>query len=303
MKKENVILRSMMFVPTYKEKFLDKAINSNADAIILDLEDSVPASFKEKARSITKKYLESGKFKNIQTYVRLNPIESKLLFEDLDYVLHKDVDGFMLSKIYTADDMIYYDKLFSQLEHENDIEVGSFYFTPLIETTSAVMDVYNIAKASDRTVALTFGGEDFLNDLVGLHGEPPRTFDHPRAAIATAARAANILPIDTPYLAIKDHNGFIEEETVSFEMGFAGCLLIHPEQISLAHKCFTPNEKEVERSRKIVEAIERANKKGSGVAVLDDGKMVGPPMRKRAEKVLDIMDRINKKENMRNKNE
>ena len=294
MKKEDIILRSMMFVPTYKEKFLDNAINTNADALILDIEDSVPAPFKEKGRKIIKKYLDKGKFKNIQTYIRLNPIESKLLFEDLEYVLHKDVDGFMLTKIYTADDMIYYDKLFSQLEYENNIEVGSFYFTPLIETTSAVMDVYNIAKATDRTVALTFGGEDFLNDLVGLHGEPPRTFDYPRAAIATAARAANILPIDTPYLAINDHEGFIEEETISFEMGFAGCLLLHPEQIPLAHKCFTPKKEEVERSKKIVKAIEKANEEGSGVAVLDDGKMVGPPMRKRAEKVLEIMEKINK---------
>jgi citrate lyase subunit beta/citryl-CoA lyase len=190
--------------------------------------------------------------------------------------------------------MIYYDNLFTQLENEKGIENGHFCFTPLIETTSAVMDVYNIARASKRTVALTFGGEDYLNDLEGLHGEPPITFDYPRAVIALASRAAGILPIDTPYLGVKDFEGFKKEEKISFEMGFAGCLLVHPVQISLANECFTPDKKEVERSRNIINAIKKSKEKGSGVAMLGD-KMIGPPMAKRAENVLKAIDLIESK--------
>lgn len=291
MKNKRMLLRSMLFVPTYKEKFIDHAIESDADAIILDLEDSIPDQFKPHAREIIKSNIGKRVFKDTCTFVRLNPIESKLLFEDLQNVLHRDIDGFMPTKIYTAEDMIYYDKLITQLENEHGIEEGHFKFAPLIETTSAVMEVYDIAKASKRTVALCFGGEDYLNDLEGIHSEPPKTFDYPRAAIALAARAAGVLPIDTPYLAVRNTEGFLKEEQLSFEMGFAGCLLLHPIQIELAHKCFTPSEEEVERSINIVRAINDAKNKGSGVAMLGD-KMVGPPMRKRAEKVIEIMGLI-----------
>lgn len=292
--KENLLLRSMLFVPTYKEKFINHGLEADADAIILDLEDSIPDQFKQDARENIKRYLEMGKFKNKLVFVRLNSIESNLVFKDLEYVLHEDIDGFVLTKIYTAEDMTYYDKLITQLEDANGIEHFHFAFAPLIETTSAVMDVYNIAKATKRNVAITFGGEDYLNDLEGLHGEPPLTFNYPRAVIALAARAAKILPIDTPYLAIKDEEGFIKEETISFEMGFAGCLLVHPIQIELAHKCFTPKPEEVKRSEEIVKAIEISKKEGSGVAMLGK-KMIGPPMEKRARKVLDIMKKIERR--------
>jgi len=289
--KKDILLRSMLYVPAYNKKFIDSALKCNADALIIDLEDSVPDEFKQVARINTKEYLDNGLFANKKIFIRLNPLESKMVFEDLKYVLHADVTGYQLSKIYTADEMLYYDELFTQYESEYGFEEGYFKFAPLIETTSAIMDIYNIAKATKRTVALCFGGEDFLNDLTGLHGEPPRAFDYPRAALALAARAADVLPIDTPYLTLNDSEGFIAEETVSFEMGFAGTLMIHPKQIPLAHQCFTPKEEEVQRSMAIVEATKEAQKRGSGVAMLN-GKMVGPPMRKRAEKVLSIMELI-----------
>ncbi|MFC0013755.1 MULTISPECIES: CoA ester lyase [Allobacillus] len=294
MSKQKFVLRSMLYVPAYNKKFIDSALNSKADAIIIDLEDSVPDMYKQEARQITKEYLGKGLFKDKTLFIRLNPIESKMVFEDLKYVFHSDVTGFQLSKIYSSEDMIYYDKLFTQFESEHGFEEGKFKFVPLIETTAAVMDIFNIAKVSERTIALCFGGEDFLHDLSGLHGEPPKAFDYPRAAIALAARGAGILPIDTPYLSLDDTKGFMEEESKSFEMGYAGCLLIHPKQIEVANACFTPKKEEVERSKRIVTAIKDAKERGSGVAMLD-GKMIGPPMRKRAEQVIEIMNVLESK--------
>ena len=286
-----MLLRNMMYVPAYKEKFIDKSLTAQADAIIYDLEDSVPVPFKPDARKILKKYIDEGAFKGKTVFVRLNPLESNMLSEDLKYVLHEDIFGFMPSKVYTAADMDYYDKLISQLEAENGIEIGHFKFTPLIETTSAVMDIYNICRQTKRTIAVCFGGEDFLNDLEGLHKEPPRSLEYPRASIAIAARAAGVQPIDTPYLAIHDEEGFIKEESISFEMGFAGVPILSPRQIPLANQCFTPDAEEVKRSEKIVEACRKSSEEGSGVAMYN-GKMIGPPMRKRAEKVLEIMELI-----------
>lgn len=292
---ERILLRNMMYVPAYREKFIEKSLTAPADAIIYDLEDSVPAPFKADARKILREYIDKGVFKNKTVFVRLNPLESNMLSEDLKYVLHEDITGFMPSKIYTAADMDYYDKLITQLEAENNIPIGHFKLTPLIETTSAVMDIYNIAKQTKRTVAVCFGGEDFLNDLEGLHKEPPRSLDYPRAAIAIAARAAGVQPIDTPYLGIHDEDGFIHEEDISFEMGFAGVQILSPRQIPLANKCFTPDEEEVKRSEEIVAACKQSAAEGSGVAMYN-GKMIGPPMRKRAEKVLEIMELIKRNE-------
>lgn len=292
---ERLLLRNMMYVPAYREKFIEKSLTAPADAIIYDLEDSVPQQFKPDARRILEKYIKEGAFKDKTVFVRLNPLESNMLSEDLKYVLHSDITGFMPSKIYTAADMDYYDKLITQLEAENNIKTGHFKFTPLIETTSAVMDIYNICKQSKRTIAVCFGGEDFLNDLEGLHKEPPRSFDYPRAAIAIAARAAGVQPIDTPYLAIQNEEGFIKEESISFEMGFSGVQILSPRQIPLANRCFTPDEEEVKRSEEIVEACRLSSLEGSGVAMYKD-KMIGPPMRKRAEKVLEIMELIKNNE-------
>ena len=242
------LLRSVLFVPAYRKSFLDNGLKANADALVLDLEDAVPFEFKSEARLNISKYLSEDRFKNNKTFVRLNSLDSKLLFQDLTHLINVDIDGFMLTKVSSPDDITYYDKLMTQLESENHIKQGHFKFITLIETNSAIMDAYRIAKASSRNIALAFGGEDFLDDLHGVHGEPAHSFIYPRAAIAIAARAAGILPIDTPYLRLNDLKGFIEEERKSFELGYAGCLLIHPKQVTDCNNCFSPSMEEVLRS-------------------------------------------------------
>ena len=105
--KKDILLRSMLYVPAYNKKFIDSALKCNADALIIDLEDSVPDEFKQVARINTKEYLDNGLFANKKIFIRLNPLESKMVFEDLKYVLHADVTGYQLSKIYTADEMFF----------------------------------------------------------------------------------------------------------------------------------------------------------------------------------------------------
>ena len=133
-----MIYRSLLYTPAYKKKYMSSALSSGSDALIIDLEDSVPDIFKEGARKNIRDFLDQGLFAGHTIFIRLNPIESKLLFQDLEAVLHSDITGFMLTKIYSADDMIYYDKLISQLEIENGIETSHFSFIPLIETTAEV---------------------------------------------------------------------------------------------------------------------------------------------------------------------
>lgn len=289
---ENKSLRTMIFVPGYMTKFLDGAINFHADALILDLEDSVPDAFKSDARKNIKDYLDKNVYKQ-QVYIRLNTISSGMLMEDLKYTMHENTDGFMFSKTVDEKDMDYYDKLLTQLEIDNNFPVGKFKICPLIETGSAVLRAYQIAKSSTRVVALAFGGEDYLTDLDGLHEEHGTSLLVPRSLIVLAARSAKIEAIDTPYLNIRDTVGFDKEVKLARELGFSGALIIHPTQIDIANRAFTPSKEEIEEAHRIINAIEDSKSKGLAVTLLD-GKLIGPPMRTRAYNVIAKLEKINR---------
>ena len=287
------LLRSMLYVPAYKENLIEKSLTASADAIIYDLEDSVPQVCKEKARMILEKHILSGIFQKKLTFVRINCLESDWLLEDLKHVFYKDIDGFVLPKINTAEELKVFDEMLSKMELDYGIENGHFKLIPLIETAEAVLDALAIARVTKRTIALGFGGEDYLNDIQGTHGNPPCAFDYPRATIVMAARATGILPIDTPYVGIRDEEGFLVEKRQSYEMGFAGVQILSPRQIEWAHQCFTPNEEEVKRAEAIVEAWNHAMEDGTAIAMYQD-RMIGPPMKKRAENILALMDQVRK---------
>lgn len=280
----------MTFVPGYMTKFLDKAIEFKSDALILDLEDSVPLKDKQKARENISKYLKDRKYSQ-QIFIRVNPIDSGMLFDDLDAVLYDATDGIMFTKVIDEKDIIYFDKLLSQLENDKGFPQGKFKICPLIETGSAMIKSYDIAIASSRVNALVLGGEDYLTDLDGLHKEHGISLLVPRSLVVMAARTAKIDAIDTPFLDIKNTEGFEKEVKLARELGFSGTLIIHPTQIEIANRNFTPSEEEIDEAKKIIEAIELSKEKGLGVALLD-GKLIGPPMEKRAQNIIAKIKRI-----------
>lgn len=278
------ILRSMTFVPAYNTRFLDKAVAFESDAVILDLEDAVPWSYKERARENLRAYLDADRFRQA-VYVRVNAIETGLLMRDLEVALHPRTSGIMFTKIRDERDIVYFDKLISQLEGDRGYDDGTFKFCPLVETASAVMRSYEIAIASPRMIALAFGAEDYLRELDGLHREHGASLLVPRSMIVMAARAAGIEPIDTPFLDIRNLDGLRSELSLARELGFSGSLLLHPSHIGPANDIFSPSQAEIAEAQSIIAAIDAASSTGSGVALID-GKLVGPPMEKRAREVL-----------------
>lgn len=281
---QGFFFRNLLYVPAYQENFIEKSLKVNPDAYIYDLEDSVPLPFKEKARTILKSYINSSRLKG-NIFVRINSLEQNMLQEDLEAVAYPDIMGFLLPKVEQAEDLVTFDEKLTLIEEKRNLSAGYFKVIPLIETTAAIMNVNQIANGSVRVIAMCFGAEDFVNDLLGTKDEVSEVLQFPRAAMVIAAKAAGILAIDTPYMAVHDEKGFLEEEMRVSRLGFDGVQLLSPRQIELANICFTPSEEEVQKSRKIIDAWERAAKDGTGVSMLD-GKMIGPPMRKRAEKIL-----------------
>lgn len=283
-------LRTMTFVPGYMRKFLEKARAFASDALILDLEDSVPDAFKCDARRFIRECLDERLFCQ-QVYIRVNSIESGLLMEDLKAVLHSSVHGIMFSKSRDERDIVYFDKLLSQLEREHGFEQGRFKMCPLIETGSAVLRAYQMAVASPRTRALAFGGEDYLTDLDGLHLEHGASLIVPRSLLVIAARSAQVEAIDTPFLDIRNPDAFRREVSQARELGFSGQLILHPSQIAIANEIFTPSAEEIDESRRILEAIRKSEAEGLGVALLE-GKLIGPPMSARARHIENKLARI-----------
>lgn len=289
------LLRSMLFVPAYSEKFIDKAIDCDADAIIFDMEDSVPPTKRVDARQILSGYLEKKTFSGRQLFIRVNELDTEDLEEDLKVIQDGQILGIVAPKIRNTEDIDAFVKKMEECEARCGLEAGTLKILPLIETADAVLNVQSIAGSNERVIALLFGGEDFLDSIWGRHDYPPKAFDVPRAMVAMAARMHGILPIDTPYLDLKNEEGFKQEERESCSLGYAGILLVNPRQIPWAHECFTPSEEEIAEARAIMEAVENAKITGGSIATLN-GKMIGPPMRKRAQKVVQIADLIKAKE-------
>jgi citrate lyase subunit beta/citryl-CoA lyase len=275
----------MFFIPGHVDKYLEKAHQIPADSLILDVEDSVPPVKKQKARDNIKKILESGRLREKQVIIRINELDTGMLLKDLGAVLHPDVMGIMPAKVYSKQDMAFFNEVLNQYEYELGLEKGYFKIIPLIETLLSFENINTIANSCERLIALAFGGEDYLKELGGAHGENDHTFDYPRTKIAIAAKAAGLQAIDTPYLDVHDMEGFAAREQKSKDLGFEGCLLIHPKQIELANECFSPSRKEYEKASKIYEAVKESDEKGLSVALLD-GVLIGPPMQKNALKTL-----------------
>ena len=285
------LLRSMLFVPAYNEKFIKKAMECETDAIIFDMEDGVPKEKRKEARIILKKYLESKAFQGRQIVLRVNPLQTDDLPEDLKLITDDQIMGIITPKISDAGNIKAFEALLDFVENREGLPSGSLKLLPLIEKAQAVINVDSIASASKRNIALLFGGEDYLDSVSGKNDCPRHLFDMPRTMIVMAARTHGLLPIDTPFLDIKNEEAFMAEEGESCAMGFAGCLIVNPIQLLWCKKVFSPSQEEIAHAKNIIEAVEKAQAQGANEIVIN-GKMVGPPMYKRAVKVMELKEQI-----------
>lgn len=285
------LVRSLLYVPTYNEKYMLSAFQSEADVLILDLEDSVPFSQKVMARENLLKIANEATRFNGHIIVRLNSLaDPEQVIEDLKYINIDSVNGFMLPKVNNAEDLLTYEHLIKQQFGENEL-----YFIPLIETSLVILYLKEIAEFK-RVKGLAFGGEDYITDLHGKHGKSTAIFEFARVQIVNAARAFGKKTIDTPFLALDDHAGFMAATENASELGFDGMQCIHPSQLQRLNQLLTPDEVEYEHSIKIVSKIDEAKQSGKGVIIFN-GKMIGPPMVKRAQNIINSYELIQAKKN------
>jgi len=293
-KRTDLLLRSLMFVPGHNEKLIEKALVSEADALIFDLEDSVmPVSNKEIARNTIKDYVSepyhlgyskiSDSKKSI--FVRVNDRESGELLEDVTKLTLPGVTGFVYPKSRTGKDIYFFDKLLETIEYDKGIAPGHFKIIPLIETASAVVNIQDICDSSERVIAVALGCEDFLADLEGGDDYYHSLFV-PRALIAMTARATGVIPIDTVHIDVHNLKDLEENVKLAKTFGFEGMLILNPKELPLAHKYFSPSEQEINDAYEMLKLSKQAENEGKGVAVINN-KFIGPPMVIAAKKLID----------------
>lgn len=280
------LMRSLMFVPAHNERLMNSAIRSEADVLLLDIEDSVqPVANKQVARDNIVRYIAEKKLSKHLVFPRINDRESGQLLKDLTQLTVEGVDGFMYPKSYTGQDIYFIDKLLETIEYEKGFPIGTFKLIPLIETSAAVLNAQEICKASNRVIAIAFGCEDFITDLEGVHDSEHLSLFTPRAIIAMAARANNVIPIDTVHINVHDLEDLEKNLIIAKNLGYEGMLVLNPKELPLAHKYFSPSEIEVTEAKEMLKMSEEAEKEGKGVAVMN-GKFIGPPMVVAAKKTL-----------------
>jgi len=268
-----MLLRSMLFTPGNNMRMLSKAGSRGADAVILDLEDSVPMPDKETARLFVRDALGDVGSGGSRVFCRVNAFATGLLEEDLSWIVRTGLDGIMLPKAEDADGVARLSGLLETLEKEHALEPGSVAIMPLVESAKGIMKAAEVASASPRIVGIAFGGVDFCRDMGIEPTDDGIELQYPRAAVAIAARAAGVISIDTPCIAARDTDRLVAESRAARGGGFGGKLLIHPSQVEPVNEVFSPSERDLESARRVVAAFEEAKEHGAGAISLG-GKMV-----------------------------
>jgi len=281
-----------MFVPGHNQKLIERASRSVADALILDIEDSVmPMSNKEIARTMLKNNVSSGLFKDFKIFPRINDRQSGHCLKDVYALTIEGVEGFVYPKAIQGEDIYFFDKLLETIEYEKGFPIGKFKIIPLIETSAAVLNAQQICLASNRVIAIAYGCEDFIADLQGIHDPDGKSLYVPRAMIAMAARATGVIPIDTVHINVSNLKDLRKNAGLARILGFEGMLILHTTELKIAHQIFSPTDKEVNDAREMLRLSHEAEEMGKGVAVIN-GRFIGPPMVLRAKRVLQQYERI-----------
>ena len=291
------LMRSLLFVPADGGTKLDKAMASGADAVIVDLEDSVAIAEKAATRKAVAEALRRPR--KPRGYVRVNAPASPYCFGDLHEVLHRGVEGVVLPKVESAADLHAIDWLIWNLERERGIPEGSIDLVPQIETAAGVQRIDRIVQARSlrpykdewRVKRLAFGAADYGHELgLSVSMEESELADA-RARVVLASRAAGLEgPLDSPWFHFKEAEAFARALERSRRGGFQGRLCVHPDQLASVNKAYLPSDEELERARRIVAAFREAEGRGEA-AVQVDGLMVDYPVAHRAQALLDAMEK------------
>ena len=287
--------RSFLFAPGNVARRVEKALTLEADAVIVDLEDSVAVSEKAATRKAVAEAL--ARPRRGRGYVRVNAPSGEFCYRDLVETLHRKVDGVVVPKIESAADLHAVDWLMANLEREFGAEPGTLDLIPQIETAAGVQRVDRILQARSlrpykrawRVKRVAFGAADYAHELGLSPGTEETELADARARVVLSSRAAGLEgPLDSPWFHFKDADGFARALERSRRSGFQGRLCVHPDQLGPVNAAYLPSDAELARAERIVAAFREAEAAGQA-AIQVDGEMIDYPVAHRAQTMIDAV--------------
>ncbi len=279
--------RTMLFIPGNNPGMIQDAYIYKCDSIMVDLEDSVSLNEKDSARALTFQAVRTLFHGDKEIIVRINDPRTKTGHLDLEAMIRAGVTVIRLPKTESAEDIRFCANEISRIEKSLNLTPGAISLLAAIESARGIMNCMEIACASSRLIGIALGAEDYVTDLRTHRTATGIELLFARSMILHAARCNGIAAIDTVFSDINNVAGLEHETTLIKELGFDGKSVIHPKQIEVINGIFTPSKKEVTHALAVIEAIEEAEKKGSGVISLN-GKMIDKPIVKRARHILEL---------------
>ncbi|HVR88474.1 MAG TPA: CoA ester lyase [Candidatus Limnocylindria bacterium] len=282
------LARSLMFVPGHRQRMVDKALGLAAlDVALLDIEDGVPPTEKDVARTLLAGILGQSGAMRPRRFVRVNAITGERFEADISAVVRPGLEGLLVPKVESAEEVRRVAARVGERERQTGLAEGGVSFIVAIESAVGLLRAFDIASASPRVIGLIFGGEDYANDL-GLptdrQGEA-RELAYARTAMVVAAAAAHVQSFDGVWPEIGDAAGLRRDSLQARRLGFTGKSLIHPGQIEVINEVFTPSEGDVDYARRVVAAFEAAELRGDG-AIAFGGQLIDRPIVERARRVI-----------------
>jgi citrate lyase subunit beta/citryl-CoA lyase len=286
----DIVWRSLLYVPANSERFIAKAHTRAADAIILDLEDSVPESERARARDMLPDSIATVSQSGGDATVRINrPLRH--MVKDVEAAVKAGAKALFVTKVDGPEHLKLVDELVGEVEREAGRPHGEVRLIPMLETASAYFKAVEVARGSARNVGMNLGGEDFALD-VGMTPDT-ETLLMPKQTLVIAAKAANIMAMGfigtvADYTDIESFRATVRR---SRKFGFEAASVIHPSGVAILNEEFTPSTREIDDAKRIIAAYDEAKKQGMG-AIKVDGKMIDVPVAVRAERLLARYDAI-----------
>ena len=279
--------RTMLFIPGNNPAMLQNGGVFGADSVILDLEDAVAPNEKDAARYLVSHSLRTVDYGESERTVRINPLDT-FAEQDIPLIVASGPDALVVPKVESAEDIRQVAAMVEKAEKPGQKPVK---LIALLETPKGIAEAGRIAVAHPRVDALALGAEDYTAALGAARTKGGQEIYTARTLLINAAAAAGIQSIDTPFTDANDEEGLLADTRLAKALGFKGKLSINPRQIDAIHSIFNPTALDVDWAEQVIEAIQRAEAEGSGVASLG-GKMVDAPVVQRAQCVLHVARRL-----------
>jgi citrate lyase subunit beta/citryl-CoA lyase len=290
------VRRSSHFVPGANEKMLHKSIATEADSLVLDLEDAVTPDRKDEARQVVSDWLRDIDFQGKERTVRMNPLDTPWGLKDLQVTMQHPPDAYLVPKVSTLEELNTISTELSRWEQEYGHEPNNVGL--ILVSTETPLGAINLPTFTQcsRVIGLSWGAEDLSAALGAPRNRRPDgsyldVYKHCRTMTLLSAVAGNVQPMDTVFVDFNDPDGLRAECQEAAWMGFTGKITIHPNQIDIVNAAFSPDPAALDEARRLIEAFAEAEKEGL-MAISFEGKMVDVPHLTRAKKILERATQI-----------